>query len=98
MPRKLKFEELEPRIAPSMGLLSFLNELADLDPDLGGQIRDHVDLETGEVADPQGAADAFNQGDTGVQVRPIVTQFQVSDDLRIPESTAEAIRNLLLQR
>ncbi|RMG45429.1 MAG: hypothetical protein D6718_07710 [Acidobacteria bacterium] len=89
MRRKLKVEELEARIAPSIGLLTFLRGLADTNEDFGAAFE--------QVVDPDGsvhvneAAAAFNGMDTGTQVSPVVSEFTLGDNIVIPEKLADAI-------
>jgi hypothetical protein len=86
---KLKVQELESRIAPSVGLFTFLSGLAEADAGFGEVFNSVVDAD-GNV-DTGGAADAVNNSDLGVNVSPVQEDFQLSDDIIIPDSTAETI-------
>jgi hypothetical protein len=86
---KLKVQELESRIAPSVGLWSFLSGLAEQDAGFGELFNQVVDSD-GNV-DTGAAADAVNGADTGVQVSPVQDSFQLTDDLVISDGTASRI-------
>ncbi len=96
MKRKLKVEELEARIAPSVGLFSFLSNLAAADEEVGAVFNQLVDQD-GNV-DVGGATSAFNGLDTGNSISAVKDTFTLTDDLVIPDSTANFITDLLANR
>ncbi|MDQ7008543.1 MAG: hypothetical protein Q9Q40_15080 [Acidobacteriota bacterium] len=96
MKRKLKVEELEARIAPSVGLFSFLSSLAAADEEVGAVFNQLVDQD-GNV-DVPGATSAFNSLDTGNSIASVRDTFTLTDDLVIPDSTAGLIRDMLANR
>lgn len=86
---KLKVQELESRVAPSVGLWSFLSGLAESDAGFGEIFNAVVDSD-GNV-DTGAAADAVNGADAGVQVSPVQDSFQLSDSVVISDGTAQNI-------
>ncbi len=88
MSRKLKVQELESRIAPSIGLLGFLQGLAEADSSFGEIFNTVVDGD-GNV-DTGMAADVVNNSDLGATVAPVTSSFNLSN-IVIQESTASAI-------
>jgi hypothetical protein len=86
---KLKVQELESRIAPSVGLWSFLSGLAESDAGFAEVFNQVVDSD-GNV-DTGAAADVVNNSDLGVGVSPVQDDFQLTDSLVIPDATAERI-------
>lgn len=86
---KLKVQELENRIAPSVGLWSFLSGLAEQDADFGAFFNSVVDAD-GNV-DTGAAADAVNNAGLGVNVSPVQSSFQLNDNIVISEGTAQSI-------
>lgn len=93
MSRKLNVEELESRIAPSVGLGSFLQNLAKTDSSMAALIGQFVDA-NGNV-DTHGAANAWNGSGNGSKVSPISGNFTVSDRTILSDKTAAMIMGLL---
>ncbi|RMG45498.1 MAG: hypothetical protein D6718_07250 [Acidobacteria bacterium] len=95
MSRKLKVEELESRIAPSVGLWSFVQELLATDSPMANVLQSVVDQNTGDV-DVSGAVDAANSAfaDAGTQFSAVRDTFTLSDSIVISNKTADAIRSL----
>ncbi len=88
MSRKLKVQELESRIAPSVGLFGFLAGLAESDAGFGAVFNTVVDQD-GNV-DVGAATNAINGADLGVTVTPVVSSFNLNG-LVIPDATAARI-------
>jgi hypothetical protein len=93
MSRKLNVEELESRVAPSVGLATFLSNLMKSDSALAATIGQYVDA-NGNV-NTAGAAGAWNSAGLGSQVSPISSNFTVSDKNIISDKTAQRIMSLL---
>ncbi len=89
--RKLNVTELENRIAPSVGLGSFLKGLAQQDSNFGALYNSLVDAD-GNV-NVGGAADAWNAGG-GSQVSPVRPSFNLNDNTLISDATASRILSL----
>ena len=89
--RKLKVQELESRIAPSVGLFGFLSDLAASDAGFGELFNAVVDTD-GNV-DVGAAAQAVNGSDLGVTVTPVVSSFNLGNVV-IPQSTAASILSI----
>lgn len=89
--KKLNVQELESRIAPSVGLFGFLQSLAQSDAGFGEVFNSVVDAD-GNV-DVGSATDMVNNSDLGVDVAPVVSNFNLSN-LVIPDSTAQSILSM----
>jgi len=89
--KKLNVQELESRIAPSVGLFGFLQSLAESDSQFGEAFNAVVDT-SGNV-DVGAATDMVNNSDLGVTVQPIVSSFNISN-LVIPDATAQSILSM----
>ncbi|MDQ7008501.1 MAG: hypothetical protein Q9Q40_14870 [Acidobacteriota bacterium] len=89
--KKLNVQELESRIAPSVGLFGFLQSLAQSDAEFGEVFNQVVDAD-GNV-DVGTTTDLVNNSDVGVTVNPVVSSFNISN-LVIPDSTAQAILSM----
>lgn len=89
--RKLNVTELENRIAPSVGLGSFLKGLAKQDSTFGALYNQYVDG-NGNV-DVGGAAGAWNSAG-GSQVAPVRSSFSLDDSRLISDATARKILSM----
>jgi hypothetical protein len=89
--RKLNVTELENRIAPSVGLGSFLKGLAQQDSAFGTLYNQFVDG-NGNV-DAGGAAGAWNNMG-GNQVAPVRSSFTLDDSRIISDATARKILSM----
>ncbi|HHN75095.1 MAG TPA: hypothetical protein ENK10_07715 [Acidobacteria bacterium] len=89
--KKLNVQELESRIAPSVGLFGFLQSLAQSDAEFGEVFNQVVDAD-GNV-DVGTTTDMVNNSDLGVTVSPVVSSFNISN-LVIPDSTAQSILSM----
>ncbi len=101
MSRKLKVQELENRIAPGVGLFSFLQGLAQTDSQVGELFNQFVtvndDGTAGDV-DVQGAVDAANTmmgaNGIGTSVQAVRDSFTLSDNIVISDATAQMIASI----
>ncbi len=95
MSRKLHVEELESRVAPSVGLADFLTQLMQSNNDAASVIGQLVDGD-GNV-DVGATVDAINSAG-GAQVSAINDSFTVSNNTVLSDQTAENILNLFSRR
>ena len=89
--KKLNVQELECRIAPSVGLFGFLQSLAQSDAEFGEVFNQLVDTD-GNI-DVGTTTDMVNNSDLGVTVSPLVSSFNISS-LVIPDATAQSILSM----
>ncbi|GEM_PF-3550646 len=101
MSRKLKVQELENRIAPGVGLFSFLQGLAQTDSQLGDLFNQFVSVNDDGTAgdvDVQGAVDAansmFDASGIGTGIQAVKDSFTLSDNIVISDATAQLIAGL----
>jgi hypothetical protein len=88
MSRKLSVEELESRIAPSVGLADLLKQLAEADSSIGDLINSNVNPD-GSVNNLGDLTDAYN-GMGGNQVAGVGSNFNVNNTV-LSDSTAASI-------
>lgn len=90
MRRKLNVTELEKRAAPSVGLLSFLSNLAANDSKFAALYNQCVDPNTGQV-DVAKATSLWNSMGMGSKVAAAKGSFALSDKTVISDNTAAKI-------
>ncbi len=89
--RKLKVQELENRIAPSVGLFGLLAGIAEQDADFGNLFHSIVDQDAN--VDVGAAAAAANSAGLGTSFAPAVSTFNMGNVV-VSDATANAILGL----